>query len=66
MNEKLISRNFQALSQGLKDQREEIAKIKEESKRKDAIIAEQNTRLNLMQQQVSILFAKTMGTGATS
>ena len=66
MNEKLISRNFQALSQGLKDQREEISKIKEESKRKDAIIAEQNTRLNLMQQQVSILFAKTMGTGATS
>jgi len=64
--DQLTQRNFHTLSDGLKSVRDEIMTMKEDNKRKDGIIAQQNIRIDTMQQQVSILFAKSMGSGSTS
>ena len=66
MNDNLIERNFHALSDGLKSIRDEVMQLKEDLKRKDAIIAQQNIKLDTLQQQVSVLFAKSIGSGSTS
>ena len=65
MNDNLIGRNFHTLSDGLKSVRDEVMELKEDLKRKDGIIAQQNIRLDAMQQQMSILFAQSIGSGST-
>jgi len=62
----LTTRNFHAMSEGLKDVRAESEKLKEDLKRKDAIISQLSTQQATMQQQISILFAKSMGSGTTA
>lgn len=62
----LTNRNFQALSEGLKDLRSQLEGLKEDNKRKDATIAQQNLKIDSMQQRVNVLFAKSMGSGATT
>lgn len=64
--DELTKRNFHAMSDGLKDLRSELDLIKEEGKKKDAIISQLSTQQQTMQQQLSVLFAKTMGSGSTS
>ena len=66
MNEELIKRNFHALSDGLKSVRDEVFQLKEDLKRKDAIISQLSIQQQTMQQQLSILFAKSIGSGSTS
>ena len=66
MTDNLIGRNFHALSEGLKDLRTQIEELKEDGKRKDGIIAQQNLRIDSMQQRVNILYVKTIGSGATT
>ena len=66
MNEELIKRNFHALSDGLKSVRDEVFQLKEDLKGKDAIISQLSIQQQTMQQQLSILFAKSIGSGATS
>ncbi len=66
MNDNLIDRNFHTLSDGLKSVRDEVMELKEDLKRKDAIIAQLSIQQQAMQQQVSVLFAKTMGSGSTT
>jgi len=65
MNDELVKRNFHAMSDGLKSVRNEIMELKEDNKRKDSIISELNVRVDMMQQQISTLFAKSMGNGIT-
>ena len=65
MNDELVKRNFHAMSDGLKSVRNEIMELKEDNKRKDSIISELNIRVDMMQQQISTLFAKSMGNGIT-
>ena len=62
----LTTRNFHAMSEGLKNTRSEIDKLKEDLKRKDAIISQLSIQQQAMQQQVSILFAKSIGSGTTA
>lgn len=64
--DELTKRNFHALSDGLKDCRSQIDALKEDGKRKDAIIAQQNLRIDSMQQRVNVLYVKTIGSGATT
>ena len=64
--DELIARNFQALSQGLKDQREELRVLKEEVNSKGAEIAELRIRLDQALQRLNIVFAKSMGSGSTT
>ncbi len=63
--DELSKRNFHTLSEGLKSVRDEIMEVKEDNKRKDSIIAQLNIRIDTLQQQVSVLFAKSMGSGTT-
>ncbi len=64
--DELTTRNFHAMSEGLKSVRAETDKLKEDLKRKDAIISQLSVQQQTMQQQVSVLFAKAMGSGSTS
>ena len=64
--DELVKRNFHTLSEGLKSQRVEIEKLQEDGKKKDAIISQLSTQQQTMQQQISTLFAKLMGSGATT
>ena len=66
MNEALIGRNIQALAEAAKDQRNELATLKADGKRKDRVMAQQAQQLNGMEQRLAIVFAKMMGHGATS
>ena len=61
----LTTRNFEAMSQGLKDMRSELVESKMEGKRKDAKISQLEQRLLQVEQRMAILFAKSMGHGAT-
>ncbi len=63
--DELTKRNFHAMSDGLKSVRNELMEVKEDNKRKDSIISELNVRVDMMQQQISTLFAKSMGNGIT-
>ena len=54
------------MSDGLKSVRDEVMDLKEDLKRKDAIISQLSVQQQVMQQQLSVLFAKTMGSGSTS
>ncbi|MCD6435438.1 MAG: hypothetical protein J7L15_03540 [Clostridiales bacterium] len=64
--DELTTRNFHTMSEGLKSVRNETDKLKEDLKRKDAIISQLSTQQQTMQQQLSVLFAKTMGSGSTT
>ena len=64
--EELVKRNFHTMSDGLKSVRDEVMDLKEDLKRKDAIISQLSVQQQVMQQQLSVLFAKTMGSGSTS
>ena len=61
----LTTRNFHAMSEGLKDCRSKIEGLQADGKKKDAIIYQLSTQQQTMQQQIAVLFAKTMGSGAT-
>lgn len=62
----LTNRNFHAMSDGLKDVRNKVDLMKEDLKRKDAIISQLSIQQQTMQQQLAVLFAKTMGSGSTT
>ena len=64
--DELTTRNFHTMSEGLKAVRAETDKLKEDLKRKDAIISQLSTQQQTMQQQLSVLFAKSMGSGSTA
>ena len=64
--DELTKRNFHAMSEGLKAQRDETDILKEELKKRDAIIGQLMERLNGMEQRLAVVFAKSMGAGSTS
>ena len=64
--QEVIKRNFEAMSQGLKSQRAETDKLKQDSKAKDARISQLESQIISMNQRLSIVFAKSMGSGATT
>ena len=64
--DQLTTRNFHTMSDGLKDVRTKIDEFKEDLKRKDAIISQLSTQQQTMQQQLAVLFAKSMGSGSTT
>ena len=64
--DELTTRNFHAMSEGLKAVRTETDKLKEDLKRKDAIISQLSVQQQTIQQQLSVLFAKSMGSGSTA
>ena len=66
MNEQLITRNFQAMSEGLKAEREEMAKLRADGIIKDNRISALEQRLIGVEARLAIVFAKSMGSGATS
>lgn len=64
--DELTKRNFEALSQGLKMLRDDLDNVKEENKKKDAIISNLNNDIMLLKQQNAILFGKIAGSGSTA
>ena len=64
--DELTKRNFHTMSEGLKDCRTRLDEVVAEGKKKDAIISQLSTQQQTMQQQLSVLFAKSMGSGATA
>ena len=63
--QEVVKRNFEAMSQGLKSQREEIALLKSENKVKDNRISMLENRIMGIEQRLAVVFAKSMGNGAT-
>ena len=63
--EELVNRNFHAMSEGLKAVRTQVDELKEDLKRKDGIISQLSTQQQVMQQQLAVLFAQSMGSGST-
>ena len=65
-SKELGAKNFAAMSQGLKDLR---AQLSEEQKQKEIIITQMiqmRQQMEAMQQKVNIMFAKSIGNGATT
>ena len=64
--DELTKRNFHAMSEGLKAVRTQVDELKEDLKRKDGIISQLSIQQQTMQQQLAVLFAKSMGPGSTT
>lgn len=62
----LTLRNLEALSVGLKDQRAKIEQLETRINRIDNIISSISARLDFMDARIGVVFAKAMGSGATS
>lgn len=64
--DELTKRNFHTLSDGLKDLRAQVDDLKAAGIKKDATIQQLMSQQQTMQQQLSVMMAKFMGSGATT
>ena len=67
--DELSKRNFDTLAKAAKEQRDEIMELQEEVKRLKGIVAQSAQAVQqvaAIQQQVSILMARVMGSGSTT
>ena len=61
----LTTRNFEAMSQGLKDARTAILELEDAGRKKDAVINQMFMKQLEMEQKIAVLFAKSIGSGTT-
>ena len=65
MNDEIVVKNFMALNQFMKDQRNEVDALKTKLSDKDKEIAGLRADIAGLSSRVNLMFAKTMGTGPT-
>ena len=64
--DQLTQRNFITVNEALKADRQRLDELEKENKNLKVQLAESNNKLRAMEQKLNILFAKMIGTGATS